>query len=81
MNTIPKTLPRLIFYFLRRYKHWMGLSILCGLLWAVENSITPYVLKYVIDTITNYGGDRAELWSILALPVALYGIMGWGFHN
>jgi len=75
MNTIPKTLPRLIWYFLKHYKRWIVLSIICGLVWAVENSITPYVLKYVIDTITEYSGDRAELWSLLALPVILYGVL------
>ncbi len=53
----------------------MGLSIFCGLVWAVENSITPYVLKYVIDTITEYSSDRAGLWGLLTLPVALYGIL------
>lgn len=74
MNNIPKTLPRLVWHFLRRYQRWMVLSIICGLVWAVENSITPYILKYIIDTITEYTGDRAELWTLLALPVALYGL-------
>jgi len=75
MTSIPKTLPRLIWYFLRRYRGWMGIMMTCGIVWAVENSITPFVLKFVIDTIADHTGDRSTLWSILAIPVALYGFL------
>jgi len=47
----------------------------CGIVWAVENSITPFVLKFVIDTIADHTGDRSTLWSILAIPIALYGFL------
>lgn len=57
----------------------MGLSIFCGIIWALENSITPYVLKYVIDTIVTYEGDRADIWQLLTIPVVLYGVL-WVFR-
>lgn len=45
-----------------------------GVLWAIENSANPYILKYIIDSITEYTGELTELWQILTVPVVLYAV-------
>jgi len=72
MNTIPKNLISFLWYFLIPYRKWMIVSVICGIFWAIENSANPYILKYIVDSISNYDGSLDKLWEILLIPVCLY---------
>ena len=50
----------------------MLVSVICGIFWAIENSANPYILKYIVDTISSYDGSLERLWEVLLIPVCLY---------
>ena len=47
-----------------------------GVYWGISNSLTPYVLKLIIDHVVEYQGDKAEVVS-LALPYVILYIGLW----
>jgi ATP-binding cassette subfamily B protein len=72
INTLPKTLPAFFWHFVKPYKGHIAGLILVSLLWAVHVSITPYVLKLLIDRVTNYQGDFSQLSNIMFWPAISY---------
>ena len=71
-STLPTQLVPFLWHFLRKYRGWYLTSLSCGLFWALENAINPYLLKYIVDFLAEYGGDRLKLWDYLLLPVVAY---------
>ena len=67
MNEIPKTLRSFLAHFLRPYKASV-ITVLClGLFWAIETSLTPYLMKEIIDRATqtpqhSFSSVLAALW-------------------
>jgi ATP-binding cassette subfamily B protein len=43
-----------------------------GLYWGISNSLTPYVLKIIIDHVVEYQGDKAEVVSATLPYIFLY---------
>lgn len=50
-------------------------AVVCGIFWAIESSASPYVLKYIVDTISIYDGSLDKLWEVLLIPVILYAFL------
>lgn len=73
---LPKTLFAFFWYFLK--KHWVMLLFiqLFSFAWSLDHTLWPYVIMTLIDTITNFMGDRAESWHALSVPI-LMGIILW----
>ena len=59
-------------YILKPHRKWFCLSLCTRLVWAIETSTTPYVLKYIIDTITIFGGDPADIIPYVTIPTCIY---------
>ncbi len=76
MNSLPKTLFAFIWHFLK--KNWLQFLIIqiFFLGWAIDSTLWPYVLMVLIDTITNFTGDKAQAWSALTTPI-LMGLALW----
>ncbi len=75
-NEIVLTLPALrtfIWQYVKRQKGLFWVIFLLSLLGGLEVTIWPYILRLVIDILTNYEGDRALAWSSLKFPV-VYGL-------
>lgn len=71
MVPLPKTLGRFFWYFLRQQWLWIiTIQILC-FCWAFDQITIPYVIKVLIDTITNMVNDRAQVWQVIASPLLL----------
>lgn len=68
---LPKTLPSLFWRFIK--ERWVLFLIVqfFSLGWAIDHTAWPYVFMLFIDGITNFVGDRAEMWHILATPIIL----------
>lgn len=76
MEATPKRLFPFFLYFLKKQK-WRFLLIQLGCLaWSLDHTLWPVVIEKLIDTLTNYIGDRAEIFSALA-PLLLFGACLW----
>lgn len=76
MQALPKTLPAFFWHFLK--PHWKMLAIIqiLSFAWSLDHTLWPYVIMVLIDSITNYVGDRSDIWQILSLPIIM-GISLW----
>lgn len=59
-------------YILKPHKKWFYFSLFTRLIWAIETSTTPYVLKYIIDTITAFEGKPADIIPYVTVPTCIY---------
>lgn len=57
---------------LSRHKKWYTLSVIISIVWAIETSLTPYVLKYIIDKMRDFQGEASALTSYIMIPVVVY---------
>lgn len=68
-QTLPKTLSAFFWHFLK--KQWKGFLALqlFSFAWSLDHTIWPYIIMLFIDGITNYVGDKANMWHELAVPI------------
>lgn len=68
---LPKTLPAFFWHFIKKdWKQFLTIQLFC-LSWAVDHTLWPVVLMITVDTLTNFQGDRVEVWSALTTPIIL----------
>lgn len=68
---IPKTLFAFFWHFIRQQWKWfLPLQLLC-FAWALDHTLFPLIVGMLVDAITQYGGDRANVWHAVALPLLL----------
>lgn len=70
-SSLPKTLWAFFWHFLK--KHWISLLFiqLFSFAWAIDHTLWPYVIMLLVDAITNFAGDKAEVWQALSQPIIL----------
>jgi len=73
---LPKTLPAFFWHFFRSYKWFVVGLLTVGLIWGIQNSVIPYFLKMIIDTIAGYHGDKAGIIAAVKWPAICY-VMLW----
>ena len=61
---------------LRPYTRYLVLFVAIALYWAINNALTPYVLKIIIDLVVKYNNNRAEIWNAVQPYVIIY-ILLW----
>ncbi len=73
---LPKSLLAFFWHFLR--KQWKGLLLIqiFSFAWSLDHSLWPYVIMKLIDGITNFAGDKADMWYVLRMPIIM-GICLW----
>ncbi|AIL12969.1 hypothetical protein IM40_04755 [Candidatus Paracaedimonas acanthamoebae] len=69
---LPSTLPAFIWYFVKRYK--LGLLGLCivAFLWALERSLSPYLLKVLINKVSTTTSLSINVVEVIMLPAIAY---------
>ena len=73
MTTLPKKLTPFILHFLKTYRGWFLIALAFELVWAVENTTNPYIMKTIIDRMNEFEGNLQDIWKLLIFPVVLYG--------
>jgi len=75
MNTQP-SLPKTLLPFFWRFMRpkWKNLIVvfLCTAVWAIVTTLSPYMLKVVIDRVVTFTGDPAHVWSVAWTPVLVF---------
>jgi len=72
---LPKQLMPFVWHYLK-YKKWhlFGFTLV-GLLWAIDMSLSPYLLKVIIDTVIKYSADQSRMIAAILLPAVVYASM------
>lgn len=66
---LPKTLLGFFGYFLKKqWKGFLAMQIF-SFAWSLDHTMWPYIIMLFIDGITNYVGDKANMWHELATPI------------
>ncbi len=73
---LPKTLFAFFWHFLKKQWKWLLLIQIFSFAWSLDHTLWPYVIMLLIDTITNFTGDKAEIWHALRTPIIM-GITLW----
>jgi ATP-binding cassette subfamily B protein len=73
-----KTLTSFIWHFILRQRGVFSIIFFVSFVWALDQTLWPYLLQIVIDILNKFENERFEAWSILKVPV-LWGIALWIF--
>jgi ATP-binding cassette, subfamily B, bacterial len=73
---LPKTLSAFFWHFLKKEWKWLLIIQIFGFAWSLDHTIWPYIIMLFIDGITNFAGDKAEIWHALSKPI-LMGLSLW----
>lgn len=71
-QTLPKTLPAFLWHFLSPYRNILIMMVLTGVIWGIQMSSSPYVLKLIIDSLSHYTGDKLSIFSEIKSYIFLY---------
>lgn len=74
--TLPKTLISFFWHFLKKEWKLLLLIQIFSFAWSLDHTLWPYVIMVLIDTITNFAGDKAEAWHALSTPIIM-GLSLW----
>lgn len=72
---LPSTLWKFIWYYLKYKKGYLAGFVFVGLIWAIEMSLSPYLLKVIIDTVAHYSNDYSKMIHIVLFPCIFYASM------
>ncbi len=61
---------------LKPHRWWVVAIAITGTYWAINNSLSPYVLKLIIDKVVGFQGTRADVF-IATLPLVLIYLGLW----
>jgi ATP-binding cassette subfamily B protein len=74
-DELPNSLMPFIWRYLRRRKLYLAGFFLVSLIWASEMSLSPYLLKVIIDTVIKYSHDHTKMLTAISIPALLYASM------
>ncbi|MCS5710668.1 ATP-binding cassette domain-containing protein [Candidatus Berkiella aquae] len=70
-QNLPGKLFSFIWHYLKNKKSYLLFFLFCGLLGAIEMSLSPYLLKVIIDAVARYP-ENDQLYNALLIPVIIY---------
>ncbi|MDP3560889.1 MAG: ABC transporter ATP-binding protein [Legionellaceae bacterium] len=71
-QTLPSTLWPFIWHYLQHKKACLAGFMAVGLIWAMEMSLSPYLLKIIIDTVVQFSNDPVKMLRVVLLPGVFY---------
>jgi len=71
---LPVTPFRFVFHFVQKQQGRFAIIILSFVIWAVSDSVFPYFLKQLINAVSSFGGERANVWHVAFQPLLMLGL-------
>jgi len=68
-------LSQFIWGYLKKKKLCSFFALLAMIIWSIEMSLSPYLLKIIIDIVNQFSSDSNKLLTTLVIPVILYILM------
>lgn len=70
--SLPTTLFQFIWRYLKNRKLYLAGFILIAILWAIEMSLSPYLLKLIIDGVVRNPQNQMAMLNAILLPAVIY---------
>ena len=77
-SAMPKTLVPFLWNAIQPQLKWFLCIAIMPCTWALQQTIFPYCTKLLIDTISNYTGDRANIYTFISTPLYIW-LASWVF--
>lgn len=74
-NTLPDKLLPFIWRYLKNRKLYLLGFFIVALIWAIEMSLSPYLLKVIIDAVVQFPQNQTKVISAILIPAILYVLM------
>ena len=71
-TTLPNKLAPFIWRYLKNKKIYLAGFLFIGLIWAIEMTLSPYLLKVIIDAVTHYPQNQAKMLAAVLIPAIIY---------
>ncbi len=68
---LPQTIFAFIWFFVKQQKYKFITLLFVSVAWAVNDTIFPYFLKKIIDSIQNFQGDRTQIFGVVSNTLIL----------
>jgi ATP-binding cassette subfamily B protein len=72
MKKQPISLTAFFWHHIKPFKWFIIMLLSTAVFWGIHNSVTPYFLKVMIDTIANYSNDKANVFAVMKFPALIY---------
>lgn len=71
-RTLPNSVLPFLWTFMRPKWPFLLVIICCPVVWAIVTTLSPFILKILIDSVIGFEGDLSQVWSIAWKPVTLF---------
>jgi ATP-binding cassette subfamily B protein len=72
ITTLPSKLTPFIWRYLKNRKMYLAGFLFIGLIWAIEMTLSPYLLKVIIDSVVRYPENQAKMLAAVLIPAIIY---------
>jgi len=69
---LPTKLPSFLWRYLKDKKIYLFGFFIVSIVWAVEMSLSPYLLKVIIDAVVQFSQNQSRLLAAITIPAILY---------
>ncbi len=75
MKSLPSTLPKFLWLFIKKFKYHFFLIYFTALAWSLDHLAWPQVIRLLIDALDTYQGPRSQIWDAISHVVIIGGIL------
>lgn len=73
---IPQSLFKFVWHYLKQQPVAFGYIVITSWVWAINESIFPYLIKLIINTVSGFQGDRLHIYTALRGPLTVI-VIAW----
>jgi ATP-binding cassette subfamily B protein len=74
---LPNSISQFLWHFIKKQPWPFTGLVITNLIWCLNETSFPYFIKLIVDGITSFKGNRAEIYSVIGWPLGLL-ITMWG---
>jgi ATP-binding cassette subfamily B protein len=71
-KALPNKLAPFIWQYLKNRKIFLAGFLIIGFIWAIEMTLSPYLLKVIIDAVVQYPQSQAKMLAAVLIPAIIY---------
>jgi len=69
---LPNTLSKFVWHYLRPHKWSLAGFLLVAIIWSIDMSLSPYLLKIMINAVSQFSNDKSKAVAMILFPAIAY---------